>query len=166
MEETTTPPAVTRVALIAIGNKDAAQLWMMIDRFMAEEFAIGVSANADIAVLDADAHGFQEAFRDWRTGHPGAPAIVFTSNPAPQIHDVAYVRKPLNVSEMITVLGRVGSRVRNDRNLSNGIVSVEVCMDTDPGQVLDSIGITTDIGAGFHSTRASAARAPTNHEAP
>ena len=76
MNNTATPSASTRIALLAVGNKDASLLWNLVDRFLAKDFVIGVSANADIAILDSDAHGFRETLRDWQATRPGMPAIV------------------------------------------------------------------------------------------
>ena len=165
MENTATSAASTRIALLAIDSKDASQLWNIVDRFLGKDFAIGVSASADIAILDSDAHGFVETLHNWRADHPGAPVIALSASPTVDLPDLLHVRKPLNVVELIGIIGKLGNRIRDKRLAATGVVKVDICMSTDPLRVLDSIGIATDIsgripyekGMGAKAQHASAA---------
>jgi hypothetical protein len=158
--DTAASATITRIALLAIDSKDASQLWNIVDRFLAKDFVIGVSTNADVAIMDSDAHGFAETLRDWQATHAGAPAVAFSVDTKPDRPDLVHVRKPLHVPELIAVLGKLGHRVREQRAASTGVVTVDICMSTDPMQVLDTIGIATDISGSFRYPGAMAGTAP------
>jgi hypothetical protein len=172
MKETKTKAAsISRLALLAVGNKEAALLWMMVDRFMADDFIIGVAATADIAILDGDADGFAGALAGWQADRPGAPAVVLRSAPVEETTGVVNIAKPLAARELASVLNRLraaavvpapqapaASRqlvppslpaplprfVERTTVAETGMLSVDICMSLDNGEVLDSIGLATD----------------------
>jgi hypothetical protein len=109
MKMNTKSSTITRLALLAVSNKDAAPLSMMVDRHIAKDFVIGVPASAHIAILDADGDGFREALAQWQADHPGAPAVVLCSNLSEKSHGVVHVRKPLQLLELASVLGELRS---------------------------------------------------------
>ena len=198
---------ITRIALLAVGNKEAALLWMMVDRFMAENFVIGVAASADMAILDGDAVDFPDAFASWSADHPNAPCVVLTDAPVQQSPDgrVFYVSKPIHAPDLVSKLNKVGAQIRAAKatqaeanvaaaavevaspvvppvrkpvplkavvppvvsdertrlqaagaSSSAGphataqpapkeVLSVDICMATDPFEVFDTIGVSTDV---------------------
>jgi hypothetical protein len=157
--------AITRLALLAVGNKEAALLCMMVDRHIGEDFVIGLPASADIAILDGDAEGYRDALDTWRADRPGAPAVVLSAGSFSPSPGVVHIRKPLQASELAAVLNecRSGGRPAEVASLvlhpqaladtapdsSTALLSVAICMSMDPFEVFDTIGIRTDFTGGI-----------------
>jgi hypothetical protein len=104
MPRRSTDDRPTRIALLAVSQRDRAILELMIERFLAREFVISPRDQADMALIDGDAESGRNAVSDWQHLRPAAALVILTLRPQPNGNGLAYVAKPIDVATLIEAM--------------------------------------------------------------
>jgi hypothetical protein len=119
-----TKSSPTRVALLAVGPRDAALLELMLQRFLGEDFVLVAQDQAEMAIVDGDAANGVSTLARWQERKQLAPIIVLSLQARTNSANVTYIRKPINIHNLIDTLSELRPYAR--RASSVALASIEM----------------------------------------